>query len=168
MTANIGDAEIKGVELELAATPVDGLRFDASVGKLKFKYTNIVPDTEVKLSYKNVYSPDLNISAGAQYQFAAGTYGSLTPRLDYNYHSSFFTDINNEKPVNKVDGAGLLNARVTWKGPDSDWETALAVTNVTNKFYYASKFASTTAPYFDGTGRPGEPRQWGVTIKRKF
>jgi iron complex outermembrane recepter protein len=168
MTANIGNAEVKGIELELAATPVDGLRFDASIGKLNFKYTRIVPDTEVKLSYKNVYTPKLNLALGVQYEFTGHTYGSLIPRLDYTYQSSYFSDINNEKPLNEVDSIGVLNARLVWRGPDSDWEAALAVTNLTDKFYYSAKFPSTTAPYFTGTGRPGEPRQWGLTIKRKF
>jgi iron complex outermembrane recepter protein len=168
MTANIGDAEVKGLELELAATPVDGLRFDASVGLLDFKYTRIVPDTEVLLHFKNVYTPKLNLAVGVQYEFAAGTYGALIPRLDYTYQSSYFSDINNDKPLNKVDAAGLLNARLVWVGPDRDWEAALAVTNLTDKFYYSAKFPSTTAPYFTGTGRPGEPRQVGVTIKRRF
>jgi iron complex outermembrane recepter protein len=169
MTANIGDAEIKGVELEFAATPVDGLRFDASIGKLDFQYTRIVPDTAVQLSFKNVYTPELTISAGVQYEFAAGTYGSLISRLDYSNQSSLFSDIENNKPLSKMAAVeGLLNARLVWKGPDSDWEAALAVTNLTNKFYYSALFPSTTGPYFDGTGRPGEPRQWGVTIKRKF
>jgi iron complex outermembrane receptor protein len=168
MTANIGDAEVKGLEVELAATPVDGLRFDASVGKLNFKYKRIVPSTDVELHFKNVYTPKYNLAAGVQYDFAGGTYGSLVPRLDYVYQSSYFSDIDNDKPLNKVDSFGVLNARLVWKGPDSDWEAALAVTNLTDKFYYSAKFASTTAPYFTGTGRPGEPRQWGVTVKRKF
>ncbi len=168
MTTNIGDAKVKGVEVELQAEPVDGLRFDASVGKLKFKYTKVNPTSGLSLAFKNVYSPDMNLSAGVQYTVGSGAWGSLTPRLDYTYHSSFYTDADNNKPLNKIDSQGLANARLTWKGADEQWEAAVAVTNLTNEFYYVSKFASTTAPYFDGTGRPGEPRTWSMTIKRKF
>ncbi|MEP7312593.1 MAG: TonB-dependent receptor [Pseudomonadota bacterium] len=168
MTTNIGDAEIKGVELEVQAEPIDGFRVDASVGKLQFKYTRVNPTSGLSLGFKNVYSPDMNLSVGAQYTISAGTYGSLTPRVDYSYHSAYFTDADNSKPLNEIGAQGLVNARLTWKGPDEEWEAALAVTNLTDQFYYVSKFASTTAPYFDGTGRPGEPRQWMVTIKRQF
>jgi len=168
MTTNIGDADIKGLELEMQAEPVDGLRFDASIGKLSFKYTKINPTSGLSLGFKNVYTPDLNLSAGVQYEFSAGSHGSVIPRLDYSYHSDFFTDADNNKPLNKIDSQGLVNARLTWKGPNDQWEGALAVTNLTDEFYYVSKAASTTAPYFDGTGRPGEPRQWSVTVKRKF
>jgi iron complex outermembrane receptor protein len=168
MTTNIGDAKVRGIEVEIQAEPVEGLRFDASVGKLNFKYTSVNPTSGLSLGFKNVYSPDLNLSAGVQFQLSAGSHGTVTPRLDYTYHSDFFTDADNNKPLNQIDSQGLLNARLTWKGPDESWEAALAVTNLTDEFYYASKFASTTAPYFDGTGRPGEPRQWSVTVKRRF
>ena len=168
MTANIGDADIKGIELEINAEPVDGLRLDLSAGKLDFQFKRVNPVSGVQLGFKNVYTPDFNLAAGAQYDFSLGAHGTLTPRLDYSYHSDFYTSIINTDPVNKIDAQGLVNARITWKGPGDDWEAALTVTNLADAFYYVSKNASSTAPYFDGTGRPGEPRQWLVSVKRRF
>jgi iron complex outermembrane receptor protein len=167
MTTNTGDADIKGVELEVMAEPIEGLRLDLSAGKLDFKFKRVNPFSGVQLGFKNVYSPDFNLNLGAQYEFGAGSHGSLTPRLDYSYHSDFYTSIINTDPENKIDAQGLLNARLTWKGPGNDWEAALIVTNLADSFYYVSKYAATTAPYFSGTGRPGEPRQWAITVKRR-
>ena len=167
LTANVGDADINGVELEVIAEPVDGFRIDASLGKLDFSFSKVNPLSGVLKSFKNVYSPDMNLSLGAQYEMSLGSFGTLVPRLDYSYHSEFYTNIINTVTQNKVDAQGLVNARLTWKGTDDAWEGALAVTNLMDKFYYVSKNAN-DAPYFSGTGRPGEPRQWTLTVRRKL
>jgi len=47
-------------------------------------------------------------------------------------------------------------------------EASLAATNVTDAFYYESQAMRAGAPYFSGTGRPGAPREYFMTIKRNF
>jgi iron complex outermembrane receptor protein len=167
---NVGAANIKGAELEIEARPFGGLQIDASVSYLNFKFTSIntaaalIPN--VSLNTKEPYAPDRQANIGIQYVIPMGTAGSLTPRVDGNYQSSFFTDITNNV-LGKVGGRTLANARITWKSMSQDWETAVAVTNLTDHFYYINKVYG-AAPTNVTEGQPGAPREWMVTVKRNF
>lgn len=168
---NVGAAHIKGAEIEVEARPFGSLQIDASVSYLKFEFTSInqnaaVSIPNVSLNTKEPYAPDRQANVGIQYVFPMGTAGSLTPRLDANYQSSFFTDITNN-PLSLVGGRTLANARITWKSMSQDWETAVAVTNLTDHFYYINKVYA-GAPSNVTEGQPGAPREWMVTVKRNF
>jgi iron complex outermembrane receptor protein len=168
---NVGAAHIKGAEIEVEARPLDGLQVDASVSYLKFEFTSInqsaaISIPNVSLNTKEPYAPDRQANVGIQYVFPMVTAGSLTPRLDANYQSSFFTDITNN-PLSLVGGRTLANARITWKSMSQDWETAVAVTNLTDHFYYINKVYA-GAPSNVTEGQPGAPREWMVTVKRNF
>ena len=120
----------------------------------------------VSLNTKEPYAPDRQFNVGMQYVLPLGTAGSVTPRIDANYQSSFFTDISNS-PLGLVGGRTLANARITWKSMSQDWETAVAVTNLTDHFYYINKVFG-AAPTNITEGQPGAPREWMVTVKRNF
>jgi iron complex outermembrane receptor protein len=168
---NVGAAHIKGAELEVEARPFGGLQIDASASYLKFNFTQINQNASVliqgvSLSTKEPYAPDRQFNVGMQYVLPLGTAGSVTPRIDANYQSDFFTDISNSA-LGHVGGRTLANARVTWKSMSQDWETAVAVTNLTDHFYYINKVFG-AAPTNITEGQPGTPREWMVTIKRNF
>jgi iron complex outermembrane receptor protein len=168
---NVGAAHIKGAELEVEARPFGGLQIDASASYLNFKFTSIntsaaIQIPGVSLNTKEPYAPDRQFNVGMQYVLPIGTHGSLTPRIDANYQSQFYTDIQNSA-LGLVGGRTLANARITWKSMSQDWETAVAVTNLTDHFYYINKvFAGT--PNFVTEGQPGAPREWLVTVRRNF
>ena len=168
---NVGSAHIKGAEVEVEARPFGGLQIDASASYLKFNFTQInqsasVAISGVSLNTKEPYAPDRQFNVGIQYVLPLGTAGSVTPRLDANYQSSFYSDIGNN-PLGLVAGRTLANARITWKSMSQDWETAVAVTNLTDHFYYINKVFG-AAPTNITEGQPGAPREWMVTVKRNF
>jgi outer membrane receptor protein involved in Fe transport len=90
-------------------------------------------------------SPTTPVKVGMQYVLPLGTAGSVTARLDANYQSDFFTDISNSA-LGHVGGRTLANARITWKSMLQDWETAVAVTNLTDHFYYINKVFGAAPP----------------------
>jgi len=168
---NVGSANIKGAELEFQWRPVAGLEFNGSASYLNFKLTSISQSAAttvagVTLDTKEPYAPSQMYSLGAQYTVAVGSLGSLIPRLDAQYQSSFFTDITDTR-LGEVSGRTLMNAHLTWRSPKDDWEGNVAVTNLTNKFYYINKVNS-VAPTFIAQGQPGAPRQWLFTVRRNF
>jgi iron complex outermembrane receptor protein len=166
-STNVGDAEITGVEAELFAEPVDGLRFDGSVGYLDFKYTRVNPATGISLAMKNVYTPEWTAAAGIQYEIPIGDAGSITPRFDVSYRSRVEADAINSA-ISSLPGRTLLDAKITWRSEGGDWEAKLAVSNLADKFYYNSIFALQNAPYFTGVGVLGAPRTVMFSIKRNF
>ncbi len=166
-STNVGDATIKGLEAELFMEPVDGLTFDGSVGYLDFQYDLVnTAQTGITLDMTNVYTPEWTASAGLQYKIPLGS-GSFTPRLDLSYRSRVEGDAVND-PLSSLPGRALLGAKLKWVSAAEDWEAQLAVTNLTNKFYYNSTFILPNAPYFAGVGVLAAPRTFMFTIKRKF
>jgi len=165
--ANVGDATVKGIEGEIELHPIDGLIIDSSASYLDFKYKEVNPATGITLDMASPFTPKWKFSAGVQYRIGLGDTGSITPRIDYNYQSSIYTAAQN-RLSNRVEGYGIFNGRLTYATDDKAWEAALSVTNLLDKFYYLNKFERELAPYFVVNGQPGRPREWAVSVKRRF
>jgi iron complex outermembrane recepter protein len=164
--ANAGNAEVKGAELEITAQPVTGLTVDATVGYLDFEYTDVNPATGVTLDMQAPFTNEWQGSAGVQYATKLGSAGTLTPRLDWTYQSSFFFNAVNT-PLSRVAGRSLLNARLNYETNDGNWVASAAVTNLTDKFYYTSTNEN-VVNYQIATAAVGRPREWSIALKRRF
>ncbi len=171
--ANAGDADVKGFEVEASVNPVEGLLIDAAVSHLDFDYTRIDPaaggpdrPTGPQLTDVTPYTPDWKWSVGVQYQIDLGNAGSLTPRFDASYQADIYTGARNTD-LNKIDSYTLANARLTWRNADEDLEISAEVTNLFDKYYYRTHSATGTDPSFI-TAQPGRPREWAVSVKKKF
>lgn len=165
---NAGDADMKGVEVEVTARPVEGLTIDASGSWLDFQLTRIgatgATIRGITLGNKAPYAPEWKFGAGVQYAFAVGDAGTITPRVDVNYQSSFFSNIDNN-PLAKVDGYAIANGRLTFEDASRDWQFSVSVTNMFNKFYYLNKIRY---PIGIVVGQPALPREWKVSVRRSF
>ena len=167
---NVGSSDIKGAEAEFQWRPISALQIDGSASYLNFKLTSLdaggAKISGVTLNTKEPYAPNRMASLGLQYTVGLASLGALVPRVDAQYQSSFFTDITNTA-LGQVSGRTLMNAHLTWRSAKDDWEGALAVTNVTDRFYYINKINS-VAPTFITQGQPGAPREWLVSVRRNF
>jgi len=166
MTANAGSAHVKGAEFEAMLHPVAGLTIDGTLGYLDFKYVSVNPLSNVTLDMKAPFNNKWQSSAGIEYAADLANGGTVTPRLDWTYQSSFYYNaINN--PLNRVDGRSLFNARLTYESADGNWSLSGSVTNVFNKFYYVGHNEN-AANYGVVTSVVGHPREWLLTLKRRF
>ncbi|MCB5426493.1 TonB-dependent receptor [Altererythrobacter sp. CC-YST694] len=170
-TRNVGDAKIDGFEVEFDAQPVEGLSIDGSVSYTKFDFvTGIDGSSIVPGVTKAPFVPEWKYAIGGQYELQLAGLGSLTPRVDWTWQSEMESNIPNGIPgflLGRVESRGLLNARVTFKTEDKDWEVALAATNLTDKFYYANKY-DRVSQSGNAYGLPGRPREIMFSIKRNF
>jgi len=176
---NAGDARVKGFEAELSAYPIDGLAIDASISYLDFKYkaSSLDPAASYPTNPGGVSandppaSPPWKFSLGAQYKIDLDKAGSITPRFDVTYEDKKFggaSVVNNERLLNFVPAYTLANARVTWQNADEDLDVSLEVTNLFDKYYLLSVLDLRGAGGGVRKGRPGNPREWAVTVKKKF
>jgi iron complex outermembrane receptor protein len=62
----------------------------------------------------------------------------------------------------------LLNGRVTWEALNRLWSVSAFVTNISNRYYYQSVFDLRAFGEGQMSAQPGEPREWGITVRRKF
>jgi iron complex outermembrane recepter protein len=173
VVANAGDAEVKGAELELVIIPVDRLSIDASASVLDFEYTRINPDaggptrpTGPQFGMRPAYVPETKWSVGLQYEIPLGNLGSLTPRVDVSHQGELFTNGANSA-TNRIESYTLSNARLTWRSSDNSWESSLEVTNLADEYYFLTRFDQFSLTGITD-GQPGRPREWAVTVKRKF
>jgi len=173
VVANAGDAEMKGVEIETVLRPVDHFSVDASFSYLDFKYKSINPaaggptlPTGPQYGMRPAYVPKLKWSVGMQYEASLGDMGTLTPRVDVSHQGELFTNGFNAA-TNRIDAYSTANARLTWKDGKNAWEAALEVTNLTDKYYFLTRFDQLSSNGF-ADGQPGRPREYAVTVKKKF
>lgn len=176
---NAGDAQVKGFEAELTAYPIDGLAIDASISYLDFKYKagSLSPAAAYPTNPGGVsaddppVSPPWKFSLGAQYKIDLDSAGSLTPRFDVTYEDKKYAGssvIGTTRNLNFVPAYTLANARLTWANADNDLDISLEVTNLFDKYYFLSVFDLRGAGAGVRKGRPGNPREWAISVKKKF
>lgn len=166
LPANAGDAEVTGAELEVTLMPVDGLTLSGTAGYLDFDYTRVDPATGVPITGVAPFVSDWTASGSIEYAADLGGAGTLTPRLDWTYHSQFFFNAANN-PGAEVPGRSLFNARLTYETADGDWSASLGVTNLFDKFYFVGKNENIIG-FGVNQGVLGRPREWSVGVVRRF
>jgi iron complex outermembrane receptor protein len=187
LPVNAGDADIKGIEIETTIRPVDGMTIDGSLSYLDFKYKRFgtysgvnaagVTQTVAVGGPTNLngpqfgdyapYTPKWKWSVGAQYEIDLGNTGSLTPRLDASYQSKIYT-VSANRSSNRIDSYTIANARLTWRNADRDLDVSLEVTNLFDKYYLLTVYDQTVGGQGYANGQPGRPREWAVSVKKKF
>jgi len=183
---NVGKADIRGAELELTAKPIAGLLINGSFGIADYKFKELgssvgcadpsvtAPNPGVNCvagnplySSKPIGTPESTANIGIEYRFGLGGFGSLTPRLDLNYQSEVFWS-NDNSPRSRTPGLTLLDARLTYATQSEAWTVALGVSNLTDKFYYANYNDLIAGGLGILEGQPGRPREWSITLRRRF
>ena len=166
---NIGKADVKGLELEAIAYPLDGLSFDGSVSYLDFDYKEVTDATSnVTLDMITPYTPEWSWSFGVQYDHEIQV-GLLSARFDGSYRSHVYSEAVNNDTHNRIDGYFMGNARLSYTTLDEDWQVSLEVRNLFDKYYFMTLYDQ-HQPNFSATvsGSPGMPRTWALTVKRNF
>jgi iron complex outermembrane recepter protein len=181
-TFNGGKSNLWGLEGEMQAEVVDNLRIEASFGYIDNKVTDAQASSLLEGNECGgerclaPRTPKFSGGLGIQYAFQAGG-GMLTPRLDLTHQSRIYFVTNNgcQGPAGATFGCGvggqdsltLLNGRVTWVAPNSDWEFAVYGRNLTDQEYFNGKL-SLVGFFGREQGNVGAPREVGVTFKRSF
>jgi iron complex outermembrane receptor protein len=175
---NLGSGRYTGLEGELTVHS-GGLTLDAAASYIHFKWKNISPQAGTATNllgpqygdrFANV--PTYKLSAGIQYEADLGDSGSLTPRFDIAYEGDRYNGrANNALGVSTrqfIPSNTVANARLTWRNNDKDVDVSLEVTNVFKEYYFATYFDLRNAGSGVLKGQPGRPREWAVSVKKKF
>jgi iron complex outermembrane recepter protein len=186
---NAGNAIVKGFELEMNARPAEGLLIDASLSYItqKLKSNSLDPNATftgdparggtVGVNPAGVRAsdppgvPKWKFNAGVQYKADLGNSGSITPRIDVSYQDKQYTGpavIAGVRTLNFLPSFTTLNGRLTWRNADDDVSVSLEVTNITNEYYFLSRFNLLGAGAGFDKALPAAPREWAVTVKKTF
>lgn len=138
VSRNAESARIKGVELEVAAQPVEGLSLGGSLSYLDAKYTSF-PYVDENGVFNNHAGNRLNrapkwqVTAYGQYAIPVG-FGTILPRVQYRYNAKvYYSETNTEPQVG--DSFGIVDASLTFQSATQSWQLTAYVDNLTDEQY---------------------------------
>ncbi|MEO7773390.1 MAG: TonB-dependent receptor [Steroidobacteraceae bacterium] len=164
-TTNASSAIIKGIEFEPTWQPFEALQVYATGALLTGKYTapfncslsntQIVDCSGNKLKAVVPRKMTLGVKYSPGLAFVPG---KVTFNGSWNYNSSFFTNLSNERAVFQPEQADLYNASIAWVSPEGMYKAALEGRNITNAHLIMNgvQLAGPAGPQI--TGYPNNPR----------
>src|SRR6266478_3961167 len=166
---NAANAKNKGVELEIAATPLKGLELTANLAWLDAKYSSF-PDAAAPRGAGTVdatgnyliQAPRYTGNVAAQCSVPMRGGDSTFLRAEYSYIGQQFFEPTNS--VNRMQaGYGLVNLSAGYATSDKTWQVTAWAHNVGDTQYVLATVGG--PPY---AGVVGAPRTFGVTVRRKW
>ena len=167
---NQGNAEHKGIELELSWMPVENFYTGINVGYLDAKITESsavttnIEGSVVSFLGRRPFAPNWNANFTLGYSGDiddALTYGWI---LDYDYRSDFSGELTSlaDQAIRKTVGYGIANLYLKLLPENSPWEFGFWVKNLSDKVYRSRVKADGLMSYMDIFG---EPRSIGASVK---
>jgi len=180
VTTNVGEAEAKGIEVELTFVPTDNILINVGAGLLDTAYTKIKPGTmtghlPLTTGTEFAQAPDTSYTLGFQHTADLKGGASFITRLDYNFQGQFWRS----EPFLRVSGYqavpkgyeesgdwGIANIRFTYEPADGNWQASFFGTNLTNEYTLNSGFFHGIWGYDFAT--VGRPREAGASLTFRF
>jgi iron complex outermembrane receptor protein len=170
-TFNAGSAEAKGAEVEASWLPIEHLTIAATYGYLDARFRNLyLPNASVFTTLSGetldlrdqsgkamIRAPRNKASLDVKYQLPLGSVGALEPSASYSYTSEQRGEL---EPYAIQPSYSLIDARLTWISPQSDWEVALWGKNLANRLRVAHVYTIANEVF----GVYGDPRTYGLSI----
>lgn len=171
LIANAASAEVKGIELELTASPADGWLLMANAAYLNATYGDYItarsatPNIPVDVTGNRLNNaPKWMFNVAAQYGTEINNIGYVSGRVEFRWQDDIFYTVFNDPAVGQS-SYGLLNASLAWESMDKSWKITAYGKNLTDKLYYPAK------PDWSPTGVGGalpEPRVFGLNGSYRF
>ena len=165
---NAASATTSGVEIEVTAIPMKGLRTYATLGYLDARYDSFfdrIGGVMTDVSYLRLKgAPRTTGSLGFSWLMPVGVPGSVRLNADVSHRSWMENNVANT-PIIASPAVNLLNASLVWNSVDGHWTTTLAGKNLTNKSYIGAGLyiAGTTTVLY-----PADPRTVSASVRYRF
>ncbi len=152
-TDNVGEGDALGFEADVRWFPSDEWELYGTLGLI---------DATFESGRKMAHAPPFTIAAGVSYRNPNGIYA----RVDATAKDAFYFDVSHDQ---KSAAFELFSARVGYEG--ENWLVSLWAKNLLDRKYAVRGFYfGNEPPDFPNTlyTRLGDPRQFGVTIEKRF
>lgn len=159
--ANAPKSRSYGAEFEVTARPIEGLELFAGLGLLNARFID-APASQSGGDADGNWQPfasRYSVTLSAQYSRPINDRLKALARLDWNWRSRFYFDVDNtiEQPA-----YGLVNGRIGVEG--EKWSLYLIGRNLFDQEYYTVATDNGYGPY----AAPGDPRMVGVQARITF
>jgi len=162
---NAARARIRGAEVELTATPTQGLTLTAAYGHLAPKYLDVGRVRGLTLASHFQRTPRNSFSGSADYKVPFRS-GIVELHADYSYRSREQFQI--VAAINDQEAYGLLGARVALRTRDDRWSFALFGTNLSDRRYRTAGRGTLLRRVGFAYSSIGPPRQIGLQVSRRY
>ena len=164
---NVGSTDIWGVEIELLASPIEGLMLGLNYGYLDYEINEFAyGGIDVADSAALPYMPESTASGFVEYSFPPAAMGILAVRVDASYKDEVvFSPLN--YALTAADDYALVNARITLSElPFAKVDASIALwgKNLTDEDYQV--FGVDFSQF--QTGSFGDPRAFGIDLRMEF
>lgn len=152
-TDNVGEGEALGLEVDLRWSLADDWEVFGTAGLIDATFQN---------GREMAHAPPFTLAVGLAYRNPTGFFA----RLDATAKDAFYFDVGHDQ---KSEPFELLNARLGYEG--ESWLLSLWAKNLFDEYYAVRGFYfGNEPPDFPDTlyTRPGDPRQVGITIEKRF
>lgn len=159
--ANAPKSRNYGAEIELKARPLEGLELFAGFGFLDARFID-APASQSGGDADGNWQPlasKYSLSLSAQYTRPLTAQLNGVARVDWNWRSSFYFDVDN---TIEQGAYGIVNARLGVEA--KTWSVYLVALNLFDQDYYTVATDNGYGPY----GAPGDPRMIGVQARARF
>jgi iron complex outermembrane receptor protein len=168
--ANLGEATINGLEVELLAMPVERLMLGLNLGWLddeidSFRGTLVSSGITIEKDNDLPYTPDWTLALTAGYEMPLAGGATINLRADYSAKDKYYTSIENVVETLEEDYR-LLSASVTYTSADDHWSFGLMGRNLTDEDFYQSRtlFESFRMTF----GQPVRPRTYSAFVEYRI
>jgi iron complex outermembrane receptor protein len=174
-----GDARIIGVEAGIGIRPIDGLDIGAEMNWLDSTFQDFfVSKAEVggrtnrgnrTFDYSGnptIAAPEWSVNGYALYEIPLAGWGFLTPRFDYVFQTKMFLDPQGLDLIAQP-AYWLFDARLAYLTPDSRFEFAFWVSNLTDQHYTVDVF-DLSREFNTILQVWAEPRMFGATASYRY
>jgi iron complex outermembrane recepter protein len=165
------------ISVDWVPTGIDKVNLGVSYLNAKWKELNMVfywqsasgghfwPSDGMNYSgWKNIYAPKWTINGGYEHNFIMGSIGTLVPRVDLQYKSSYILDyMPANYPVNYQEPYYLVNGSITFTHSSGTWSINAYVKNATK--YAAKNYLGSGMNWSMGIT---DPRTYGAVLSAKF
>ncbi len=160
VTANLGTADIKGVEADFIWNLTDNFTLAGNIALLDTEVNGLVIETAggpVDVSGSDLrQAPDVSYNINAKYSLPTN-HGTYDFRLDYSHVDRQITDYLDQRT--RIDEHDLIDARIAWTSNSESLEIALWGKNLAEEDYISHSYV--IGPGVIGVW--GAPRTVGVT-----
>jgi iron complex outermembrane recepter protein len=180
ITTNVGEAQAKGVEIELTFAPTDNLLINLGIGSLDTAYTKVKTGTAsgqipINASTEFEDAPSSTYSIGLTHTANLKSGATFTTRVDYNYQGQFWRSVPFLRtsayavvPAGSDESGdwGVMNLRFSYAPSGKNWTASFFGTNITNEYMINSGFFHGIWGYDFAT--VGRPREAGASLTYRF
>jgi iron complex outermembrane recepter protein len=162
---NVDEAEVYGLDFDLAWRPARGLELRAGLGYVDTRLGAFVSDLGPQDAGKQLpNAPQWTFAGMASYEWPVGAQYTMSVGVDASYTDGVFKEALNFGYL-AAPSYWLSNARVALSAADTHWELAAWVHNLGEEEYIVDAFDNGVG---NGIRLFGEPRTYGLTFTYRW